>query len=558
MPGAIATLLLAALPLLAGYLYVELRRIRYRQFADIPSPPTSLLWGHGKAIADAYAKGDIRRHSDYVFHEIAKTLGVPPMVMFDLRPFYWAICVITSHEVAEQVSRPSKLHPYSTPKSPTMRQLDPLIGEHALIHRQGEEWKSLRKRYNAGFAPQHLMTLLPQIMDKTKQFVARLDNLARKGEEFGLDGLCIDLTFDIIGAVTMDVDLDAQRPREEQSEIVRYYRDLTTSYTADGNEMGFTFNLKTLWQRRKLARLADQAIKDAVRQKFQEIQESEETQKTRSVLALSLRDVKELTPHVLQVTADQIKSFLFAGHDTTSIMLQWTFYELSRSPKVMAKLRAELYSVFGPATDYESMAEILVSRGEWAINQLTYTSAIIKEILRLYPPAGSARRVPYGDGFFVTLPDGKEVCLDGVVLYNCQYMIHRDPAIYGETKDDFVPERWLDDLNTSADDDVPEKHGSGEGKVPASAWRPFERGPRNCIGQELANLEARVIIATAVHRYDFVKVGTGELRRDEDGKLVVNAKGQYEVEHELFNTRQVTAKPVDGMRMRVGFHQDQS
>ena len=43
------------------------------------------------------------------------------------------------------------------------------------------------------------MTLLPQIMDKTKQFVALLDDLARKDEEFGLDGLCIDLTFDIIG-----------------------------------------------------------------------------------------------------------------------------------------------------------------------------------------------------------------------------------------------------------------------------------------------------------------------------------------------------------------------
>lgn len=66
---------------------------------------------------------------------------------------------------------------------------------------QGDYWKSLRKRYNAGFAPSHLMTLLPRILDKTSIFLDNLDALARSGEEFKLEPLCTSLTFDIIGTV---------------------------------------------------------------------------------------------------------------------------------------------------------------------------------------------------------------------------------------------------------------------------------------------------------------------------------------------------------------------
>ena len=64
---------------------------------------------------------------------------------------------------------------------------------------QGEKWKSLRKRYNAGFAPSHLLTLLPRIMEKTAFFISNLDALAESGNEFSMEFLCTSLTFDIIG-----------------------------------------------------------------------------------------------------------------------------------------------------------------------------------------------------------------------------------------------------------------------------------------------------------------------------------------------------------------------
>lgn len=109
--------------------------------------------------------------------------------------------------------------------------------------------------------------------------------------------------------------------------------------------------------------------------------------------------------------------------------------------------------------------------------------------------------------------------------------------MYGATANDFVPERWTGDADTTSATNVDAETTAGEavGKIPPSAWRPFERGPRNCIGQELANLEAKTILACMVRRYDFVKVGVGAVVRDEKGEPVVDGKGKYVTESELLS-----------------------
>src|SRR5262249_1033040 len=108
--------------------------------------------------------------------------------------------------------------------------------------------------------------------------------------------------------------------------------------------------------------------------------------------------------------------------------------------------------------------------------------------------------------------------LDGNWIYINHNLIHRDRAVFGDTANIFVPERWL-----------------GSDGTPVSAWRPFERGPRNCIGQELANIEARIIIAMLVYRYEFIKVGLGEVDLGENGQPTVNANGQFNVKSELYS-----------------------
>jgi hypothetical protein len=131
---------------------------------------------------------------------------------------------------------------------------------------------------------------------------------------------------------------------------------------------------------------------------------------------------------------------------------------------------------------------------------------------------------PPDSGFTVRTADGRDLCLDGLIMYSCQSIIQRDPSVFGDDANVWVPERWL---------------GEGAKTIPASAWRPFERGPRNCIGLELANIEMRVIIAIITRKYDLCKVGVGELVRDEKGEGVEKEQGQYEVQTPLYNVSQV-------------------
>lgn len=282
-------------------------------------------------------------------------------------------------------------------------------------------------------------------------------------------------------------------------------------------------------------------------------------------MTLSLQDVETLTPQILQQTSDTLRGFLFAGHDTTSILMQWAYYELLRCPRALKALQDELDEVFDSDPNPSAVTEkLLAPGGEKLMTRLPYTDAIIKEILRLYPPGGTARMAPVGSNTYLTMPDGKRLLVDGMTMTPIAKIIQRDPAIFGENADDFVPERWL-----------------GQHNIPDSAWRPYERGPRRCTGSELANMEARLTLACTARRYDFVKVGTGELELDEKDQPILDDKGYYKTKSTLFTvsyprfrgacvhvgtrltvlffhlaqTSYVTAKPLDGTMMKVKLSQ---
>jgi cytochrome P450 len=341
----------------------------------------------------------------------------------------------------------------------------------------------------------------------------------------------------IPGIVVLDVDFNAQDPTanakaSQGSIILHEFRGMLSFY--DNDNPYVRYNIFQRRRRRLQGERIDTSIRQVIRQKFVEMKESQKSSgavtKGKSVLLLSLQDLDHLTPEIETQTADQVKTFLLAGHDTTAILLQWALYMLSIHPPILAKLKDELDSVLGPEDGPSGAdpAAVLLERGDAVLSKLTYLSAVVKEILRLYPPAGSARMAAPGSGCIVRLDDGSDICVDGMVLYLCHYGIHRDTKIFGDDADAFRPERWLGDVDTSmnTNDDGADAAAhsaspaekSAETKIPASSWRPFERGPRNCIGQELANLEARVILACTVRRYVFEKVGAGQ--RFVDGELV--------------------------------------
>ena len=463
-------------------------------------------------------------------------------MLVDLRPVNSPVVLVTSHEIAEQISKPSKLFPTSVPKA-DLRYLEHLLGSTSVLASHGDEWKALRKKFNPGFAPQHLITMLPCILGKTSKFVEHLDAFARTGSEFSLVPLIVNLTFDIIGDIVMDVDLGAQfLDPSRQGELVRLFSELLDAY-ADG-KAGYPWWLvpRAEIKRRRLGKRIDVLLKAIIRQKHFEQHRKGKfigNNKTRSILSLSLKDTDVLSSDLVDVTSDQLKTFLLAGHDTTSVMLAWVFYELSRTPHALDAVRKELDSLLGTETDPEAVyARLRSVDGRDIVQGMSYVSAVLKEALRLHPPAATARTPEPGTGFTVRTATGQEYCLDGTAIYNCNSIIHRDPSVYGESADSFVPERWLG----GAEDGLSEKPSVDEAdevpdsrKIPAGAWRPFERGPRACIGQEFATIEARVIIAMVARRYDFTKVGLGEIIRDKEDQPMLDDYGQYKVKSRLYN-----------------------
>merc|ERR1712137_432974 len=184
---------LALIPAIGWLLYMQVSQWRFKRFAHIPSKLSSnLLYGHLGHIAAEYKKaGSSTVHPDYVLENIWKTNGSPEYMFFDTRPVQYPLLLIASHEMAEQVSRPSKTQQYSVTKSPTVQQgFGELIGRYSLISENGESWRGLRKTFNPGFAPQHLLTLLPVVVDKTCTFVKRLDALATSGVAVEMESYC--------------------------------------------------------------------------------------------------------------------------------------------------------------------------------------------------------------------------------------------------------------------------------------------------------------------------------------------------------------------------------
>ena len=251
------------------------------------------------------------------------------------------------------------------------------------------------------------------------------------------------------------------------------------------------------------------------------ISQTGEKQLTKSIIDLALQtytvdkpkdELDGMDDTFKKFAISQVKLFLFSGHDTTSSSICYVFYLLSTHKSALDTVRKEHNAVFGPPLERRRAK---LEQEPFLINQLPFTLAVIKEALRLFPPLSSPRA---GEpGFHLKDTDGHSFPTDGFLIWSISQAMHRDPEFWPQP-DTFLPERWL--------------AGPGDALAPAKgAWRPFEYGPRNCIGQELAIIEMKIVVVMALQTFDF-EAAYKELDRlaPIKGRSTVNGERAYQVQ----------------------------
>lgn len=170
-----------------------------------------------------------------------------------------------------------------------------------------------------------------------------------------------------------------------------------------------------------------------------------------------------------QQLRDEVLTIFLAGHETTANALGWTFYLLSLHPGAARRMHAELHDVLrGRPPEVADLGK------------LTFTTAVLKEAMRLYPPAWIiGRRAVQGDTV-----DGYEIPPDSIVFVS-PWVTHRHPAFW-PNPEGFDPERFL-----------PERAA----EIHRYAYFPFGAGPRICIGQGFAMIEAVLLLAALAQRF---------------------------------------------------------
>jgi cytochrome P450 len=165
---------------------------------------------------------------------------------------------------------------------------------------------------------------------------------------------------------------------------------------------------------------------------------------------------------------DEAVTMLLAGHETTALALSWTWHLLTRHPDMQEQLATQAHEVLGHRKP--TIADL---------PRLTGAEQVINEAMRLYPPAWAVGREALRDcelgGFPVPA---------GTAIYMCPWVLHRS-ARYFDDPEAFRPERWAGDLAR---------------RLPRFAYFPFGGGPRVCIGNRFALMEAVLVLTTMVQR----------------------------------------------------------
>ena len=346
-------------------------------------------------------------------------------------------------------------------KSPLYERLRDGLG-NGLLTSEDSFWLRQRRLAQPAFHRQRVAAMADTMVDCALEMLERWARTASAGDPIDLVAEMMSLTQAILVRTMFSTDLGATAEIVNRTwPIINQRIGETFWSTALERKLPFPANLR---YRRALAELEGVVyqIIAARRRTTQEVPDL-------LSMFLSARDEETGEGMTDRQLRDEVMTMLLAGHETTSLALSWTYYLLSRHPQVQERIADEVDMVIGDGRPTFAHVE-----------RLTWTRQTLEESLRLYPPAWGFSRLAMGDDEIGGFPVRK-----GSIAFVIPFVLHRRPNLWPEPER-FDPERF-----------APER----EAARPRFAYIPFGGGPRGCIGNQFAMLEAQLIVATIAQRY---------------------------------------------------------
>jgi cytochrome P450 len=324
---------------------------------------------------------------------------------------------------------------------------------NGLFTSDGDLWKRQRKLMQPVFHSKRIESYAQTMVEHTQRMLTQWDNSTSKRLQVGDE--MMKLTLSIVTKILFNADVsdDNEKVGEAMAELV----DGLTNQSSGIIKIPAWIPTPANRKETHAINTLDNVIHNIIAQRRAS---GEDAGDLLSMLLMAQdEDGKGMSDKQLR---DEAVTLFIAGHETTAVTLTWAWYLLSQHPEVEAKLHAEL-------------EQVLNGRAPTVHDQLPYTDMIIKETMRIYPPVPLVPRTVMED----TVVGGYRFVKNAGVLF-AAYAAHRNERYFPEPER-FSPERWADDF---------------EKRIPKYAYFPFGGGPRICIGNQFALMEARLILAT--------------------------------------------------------------
>jgi cytochrome P450/NADPH-cytochrome P450 reductase len=433
------------------------------RLSPIPHPPTKPVVGN---ILSLDATAPIQH-----MMRLAKELG----------PIYWLdmmgapLVVVSGADLVDEISDEKR---FDKSVRGSLRRVRAVGGDGLFTaHTNEPNWSKAHNILMTPFGNRAMQSYHPSMLDIAEQLVKKWERM-NADDEIDVVHDTTALALDTVGLCGFDYRFNSFYREDYHPFVASLVRSLETIMLTRG------LPLEGLWLRNRnrdlagdvafMNKMVDEIV--AERRKNAEVNESK-----KDMLSAMMTGVDRATGTQLEDVniRYQINTFLIAGHETTSGMLSCAIYALLKHPEVLKKAYDEVDRVLG--------GDINVKPTYQQVTQLTYITQILKEALRLWPPAPAYGVAPLQDEVI----GGKYRLKKGTFVLVHVLALHRDPNVWGPNPDAFDPENFSREA---------------EAKRPINAWKPFGNGQRACIGRGFAMHESALALGMILQRFKLIDV----------------------------------------------------